>query len=143
MKTYLVKELDTLHLQQVDNLLHLLSPGAGEIDAVRLSKLIREEMICLFVTEDDSGRIVGMLSLCICPTLAKDKLWIEDVIVDESCRGKGIGRSLVQKAVAHAETLAPGSRLYLTSNPKRMAARELYASEGFEQYETGVFRIQL
>lgn len=31
--------------------------------------------------------------------------------------------------------------LYLTSNPKRTAARALYRSEGFEEYETGVFRI--
>ena len=143
MKTYLVKELDTLHLQQVDSLLHLLSPGTGQINTERLSKLMHEDRIGLFVTEDENGTIVGMLSLCICPTLAKDKLWIEDVIVDESCRGKGIGRRLVKEAVAHAKTLAPGSRLYLTSNPKRKAARELYASEGFEQYETGVFRIQL
>lgn len=143
MKTYLVKELDILHLQQVDSLLHLLSPGTGQINTERLSKLMHEDRLCLFVTEDENGTIVGMLSLCICPTLAKDKLWIEDVIVDESCRGKGIGRSLVKEAVAHAKTLAPGSRLYLTSNPKRKAARELYASEGFEQYETGVFRIQL
>lgn len=143
MKTYLVKELDTLHLQQVDSLLHLLSPGTGQINTERLSKLMHEDRLCLFVTEDENGTIVGMLSLCICPTLAKDKLWIEDVIVDESCRGKGIGRNLVKEAIAHAKTLAPGNRLYLTSNPKRKAARELYASEGFEQYETGVFCIQL
>lgn len=31
--------------------------------------------------------------------------------------------------------------LYLTSNPSRTAARALYRSEGFEEYETGVFRI--
>ena len=143
MKTYLVKNLDTLQLQQVNSLLHLLSPCTKDIDAGRLTQLIREDRLCLFVTEDENEAIVGMLSLCICPTLAKDKLWIEDVIVDEGCRGKGIGRSLVKQAVAHARLLAPGSRLYLTSNPTRTAARELYASEGFEQYETGVFRIQL
>ena len=31
--------------------------------------------------------------------------------------------------------------LYLTSNPSRTAARALYRSEGFEEYQTGVFRI--
>ena len=143
MKTYLVKNLDTIQLQQVNSLLHLLSPSTKDIDADRLTSLIREDRLCLFVTEDENGTIVGILTLCICPTLAKDKLWIEDVVVDLSQRGKGIGRSLVQEAVAHARSLAPGSRLYLTSNPSRQAARALYASEGFEQYETGVFRIQL
>ena len=143
MKTYLVKELDTKQLQQVDSLLHLLSPSTRQIDADRLTRLIQEDRLCLFVTEDEDGTIVGILSLCICPTLAKDKLWIEDVVVDLSQRGKGIGRSLVQEAVSHARTLAPGSRLYLTSNPSRQAARALYASQGFKEYETGVFRIEL
>ena len=32
--------------------------------------------------------------------------------------------------------------IYLTSNPSRVSARNLYRSEGFEEYETGVFRIK-
>ena len=143
MKTYLVKGLDTRQLQQVDSLLHLLSPRANRIDAERVSRLIAQERIFLFVAEDENHDIIGMLTLCPCQTLAKEKLWIEDVIVDDNYRGRGIGRLLVQEAISHAKSIAPGNVLYLTSNPTRKAARTLYKSEGFEEYETGVFRMKL
>lgn len=147
------KELDDKNMQQVQGLLLLLNPEAGTIEADRLARLIEEGRLTLFVAEGhtDEGsskeadrtfcKFSGMLTLCICPTLAQDKLWIEDVIVDDSCRGKGIGRALVQAAVAYATSAWPGSTLYLTSNPTRKAARALYASEGFEEYDTGVFRL--
>ena len=141
------QELDDKTLQQVDSLLHLLNPGAGEIEADRLARLIEEGRLILFVAEGHSGgiasKLVGMLTLCVCPTLAQDKLWIEDVIVDDSCRGKGVGRALVKAAVAHAASAWPGNTIYLTSNPARQAARALYASEGFAEYNTGVFRLKL
>ena len=146
------QELDGNTLQQVEGLLHLLNPGAGTIEAGRLARLIDEERLMLFVAEELSeegdgmtkvGRLSGMLTLCICPTLAQDKLWIEDVIVDDSCRGKGIGRALVKAAVAHAAATWPCNTLYLTSNPARQAARALYTSEGFEEYNTGVFLMKL
>lgn len=156
------QELDDKTLQQVDGLLHLLNPGAGEIEAGRLTGLIEDERLMLFVAEHhlhdisrnltDNGssdidvidsKLIGMLTLCACPTLAQDKLWIEDVIVDDSCRGKGVGRALVNAAVKHARSKWPGNTLYLTSNPTRKAARALYTSEGFEGYDTGVFRMKL
>ena len=151
------QELDDKTLQQVDGLLHLLNPGAGEIEAGRLTRLIDDERLKLFVaerhlqdisrnlTDNGSGaidsKLVGMLTLCVCPTLAQDKLWIEDVIVDDSCRRKGVGRALVKAAVAYAASKWPGNTIYLTSNPARQAARALYTSEGFEEYNTGVFRL--
>ena len=139
------QELDGKTLQQVEGLLHLLNPGAGTIEAGRLARLIEEGRLMLFVAESamvpEAGMLTGMLTLSICPTLAQDKLWIEDVIVDDSCRGKGIGRALVQAAVAYAASKWPGNTVYLTSNPARQAARALYASEGFEEYNTGVFRL--
>jgi ribosomal protein S18 acetylase RimI-like enzyme len=83
-----------------------------------------------------------MLTLTCCQTLSRPKYWIEDVVVDPSCRGKGAGRALVQAAVRFVKEKNDGSVIYLTSNPSRTAARNLYRSEGFEEYETGVFRIK-
>ena len=151
MKNHTIKvlgaqELDGKTMQQVQGLLLLLNPEADTIEAERLARLIEEGRLTPFVAESaegQEGRLTGMLTLCICPTLAQDKLWVEDVIVDDSCRGKGVGRALVQAAVAYAATAWPGNTLYLTSNPTRQAARALYASEGFEEYDTGVFRMKL
>ena len=74
-------------------------------------------------------------------TLTGDKYWIEDVIVHEAFRGQGIGKALVKAAVEHVKESGKPYRIYLTSNPSRTAARNLYSSEGFEEYDTGVFRL--
>ena len=136
------QELDDKTLQQVNGLLHLLNPEASTIEVGRLAQLIEEGRLILFIAKNVDGHISGMLTLCICPTLAQDKLWIEDVVVDDSCRRKGVGRKLLRSAITHCAATWPGSTVYLTSNPTRQAARTLYASEGFEEYDTGVFRMK-
>jgi ribosomal protein S18 acetylase RimI-like enzyme len=82
-----------------------------------------------------------MLTLTICHTLACSKYWIEDVVVDPAHRGEGVGRALVRAAVNHVKENETVPAIYLTSNPSRVAARSLYMSEGFEEYNTGVFRL--
>lgn len=129
-------------MQQVDSLLHMLSPQTQPVESSRLRSLIEEERLHLFVCRDDNAGIIGMLTLTCCPTLARDKYWIEDVIVDEAFRGQGAGRALLRAAVGYARQELKASCIYLTSNPSRVQARALYRSEGFEEYETGVFRIR-
>ncbi len=50
--------------------------------------------------------------------------------VHESCRGMGVGRRLLEAAIA-AGREAGASRLYLESNPKLTDAVHLYQSVGF------------
>ena len=50
-------------------------------------------------------------------------------------------KALVKAAVSHVKQSGRPCRIYLTSNPSRTAARNLYRSEGFEEYDTGVFRL--
>ena len=58
------------------------------------------------------------------------RAWIEDVIVNESARGRGIGAALTRKAIELAE--AAGARTVdLTSRPSREAAGRLYERIGF------------
>lgn len=167
MKTYILQELNEGNAARIDTLLHMLSPDAPALGPARLAELLADESFWLFVTEDADGQLAGMLTLTRCHTLSRSKFWIEDVIVDPAYRGQGVGRALVHAAVEyvraaeeHGHTInvaSGGSRadaigksttgcerrpsLYLTSNPSRTAARALYRSEGFEEYETGVFRI--
>jgi ribosomal protein S18 acetylase RimI-like enzyme len=69
-----------------------------------------------------------------------DKLWIEDVVVHSSARGKGIGRGLLEFALEDGRKRFPDCVFYLTSRPSRVAARKLYTDLGFQEYETGVFK---
>lgn len=127
--------------KEINLLLHELSPALGTIDRDRVNSLMEEARLTLFAAMNGDGHIAGMLTLTNCPTLTGDKYWIEDVIVRNEFRGQGIGRALVKAAVSHVKESGKPYRIYLTSNPSRTAARNLYRSEGFEEYNTGVFRI--
>lgn len=142
MEVCILKTLDNESLAQIDSLLHKLSPTAPTVNPHRLAKLLEDADFHLFVAKDEKNRISGMLTLTACQTISRPKYWIEDVIVDELCRGKGVGRALVNAAVKFVTELDFTCDIYLTSNPSRVAARALYQSEGFEEYKTGVFRIK-
>lgn len=141
MKVYILK--DTAKCAQIDELIHILAPSSPEVKQQRLHTLLGEENFLLFVAEDEDGTLAGMLTLTCCQTLARRKYWIEDVVVRPEFRGQGIGRTLVEAAVGHVRETCGQAVIYLTSNPSRQAARALYRSVGFEDYETGVFRITI
>ena len=142
MEICILKTLDNESLSQIDSLLHKLSPAAPPVDPHRLAKLLKDADFRIFVALNDENHIVGMLTLTACQMISYTKYWIEDVIVDDSCRGKGFGRALVRAAVNYVKEHETSPVIYLTSNPSRVSARNLYRSEGFEEYETGVFRIR-
>jgi GNAT superfamily N-acetyltransferase len=57
----------------------------------------------------------------------------EDLVVDVSCRGQGIGRRLIEDALARAA--ARGCyKLALSSNLRRDAAHRFYERLGFERH---------
>lgn len=142
MDIRILKHIDEKMMEQVGLLLRKLDPSAPETTPERWERLLADESFILFVAEEDK-QVTGMLTLTCCATLSRDKYWIEDVIVDESQRGKGIGRALVKAAVSHVREKDFKDTIYLTSNPSRVSARVLYRSEGFEEYDTGVFRMKL
>ena len=140
-KVYKLTEADITATERISHLLNSLRSAPVPLDIDQLNTLLSDDSFNLFVAENHKGAIIGILTLTRCRTLAGDKVWIEDVIVDENCRRTGAGRALVKAAVDHASIAFKGSTIWLTSNPSRMEARNLYRSEGFEEYETGVFRI--
>lgn len=142
MQICILNTIDNESLLEIDSLLHMLSPSAPALDKHRLAKLLEDTDFKLFVARNDENSIVGMLTLTACQMISYTKYWIEDVIVDDSCRGTGIGRGLVKAAVGYVKEHETSPVIYLTSNPSRVSARNLYRSEGFEEYETGVFRIK-
>ena len=64
---------------------------------------------------------------------------IEDVVVDEALRGRGIGEALSREALKVARE--NGARTVdLTSRPSREAANRLYQRIGFKLRDTNVYR---
>ncbi len=89
----------------------------------------------------EDGRIVGFLTLAVFRIPTGVRAWIEDVVVDEAVRGRGVGEALTREAVLRA--VAGGARTVdLTSRPSREAANRLYRRVGFVERETNVFRYE-
>jgi ribosomal protein S18 acetylase RimI-like enzyme len=107
--------------------------------AADLRDVVASERTHLLVAHDDAGSIVGSLTLVLYRIPAGGlRGSIEDVVVDESARGQGIGEALTREAQRIGAELGAGS-IQLTSRPAREAANRLYRRLGFEQRETNVY----
>ena len=104
--------------------------------------MVRSDAITQFVARDDGGRIIGVATLVIFPIPTAWRAWIEDVIVDESSNGRGIGSALTKAMLEHARQ-AGCKTVDLTSRPKREAANHMYRRLGFVQRDTNVYRFDL
>ena len=108
-------------------------PGRGELEEITASPAT-----VLFVARL-AGRIVGSLTLVLFRIPTGMRAIIEDVVTDESARGKGVGTALTRAALERAA--ASGCRsVDLTSRPSREAANRLYQELGFKRRETNVYR---
>ena len=96
----------------------------------------------IFIAELDNNDIGGMLTIGTYLTPTGMKVWIEDVVVDEAQRGKGIGKDLIQFAIDYAKSLK-AKDIRLTSRASRVAANQLYVKMGFVQYETNVYKYKV
>jgi ribosomal protein S18 acetylase RimI-like enzyme len=85
------------------------------------------------------GPIVGSLTLAVFRLPTGVRAWIEDVVVDGSVRGTGVGEALVAEAVRRAGDHG-AKTVDLTSRPDREAANRLYLRAGFVARETNVYR---
>jgi ribosomal protein S18 acetylase RimI-like enzyme len=83
-----------------------------------------------------------MLTIGSYNTPSGTKVWIEDVVVDESQRGKGFGEEMMLFAIDYSKSIGTGS-VSLTSRPSRITANRLYQKLGFVQYETNVYKYSL
>ncbi len=95
----------------------------------------------LFIAREE-GKILGSLTLVVFRIPTGVRAWIEDVVVVEAARGKGIGEALTRGALARAADL--GARTVdLTSRPSREAANRLYLRVGFKLRESNLYRYTL
>jgi ribosomal protein S18 acetylase RimI-like enzyme len=115
-----------------------LSTSAAPPDLAAVQRIVGSQATTLLAARLD-GKIVGFLALVMFPIPTGFRAWIEDVIVDESARGRGVGEALTKKALELAE--AAGARTVdLTTRPHREAAGRLYERVGFATRTTRNYR---
>jgi ribosomal protein S18 acetylase RimI-like enzyme len=103
-----------------------------------LNEIVTSPATVLLMADDD-GEYVGSLTLVLFRIPTGMRAWIEDVVVDESARGKGVGSALNLAAIERARRV--GARTVdLTSRPSRQAANRLYQRLGFKPRDTNVYR---
>lgn len=125
--------------EELERLLPQLNPTMQELPEEHFSEVIRSPYCHLLVAKEE-GRILGMLTLALYPTLTALRGWVEDVVVDEKARRRGVGRQLLNQAIAIAQTKGCKT-LSLTSSHHRRAAHALYLEMGFKKVETQPFRL--
>ena len=121
-----------------DRLIPQLSSSNPPPTTEELADIVGSEASRLFVARV-GGAIVGTLTLVVFRIPTGVRAWIEDVVVDSSARGAGVGERLNRAAVEEANRL--GARTVdLTSRPNREAANRLYRRLGFVERATNVYR---
>ena len=115
-----------------------LSSSAAPITVDELAEIVNGESTIMFVARVDN-QIVGLLTLAVFRIPTAVRAWIEDVVVDSSARGHGVGEALNLAAIAEAKRRG-AKTVDLTSRPSREAANRLYQRIGFVARETNVYR---
>lgn len=135
-----VTAADTLDDDTWEALAGLLPQLSSTADPDRrvLSHVLSHEATTLLLARID-GRVVGALTLVVYPLLTGLRAHIDDVVVDQIDRGRGIGEALVRSALSEAERVGAHT-VDLTSRPSREAAIRLYTRMGFVQRDSHLFR---
>lgn len=124
-----------------EKLIPQLSRSNPAPTAAELADIVAAEASDVFVARVGDV-IVGSLTLVTFRIPTGIRAWIEDVVVDESARGHGVGEALNQAALQEARRRGAVT-VDLTSRPSREAANRLYQRIGFVQRDTNVYRYTL
>lgn len=122
--------------------LHPQLSSSSPPDAAALERIVGHPATAVLIARITAGDIVGAMVLVMFPLPSGLRAWIEDVVVDESARGRGIGAALNRHAIEIARQ-AGARTVDLTSRPDREAANRLYARLGFNRRSTNVYRLDL
>jgi GNAT superfamily N-acetyltransferase len=123
------------------SMLPQLNPALAGPTHEHLKALVSDPASTLLLVVD-GGAIVGTATVIVYTTPAWVKARIEDVVVDERVRGRGIGEALVNECIDVARKR--GARIVeLQSARRREVANRLYPRMGFQLRDSNVYRITL
>lgn len=141
MNIYKLTTVTNQVVEAFKKLIPQLAPDCALPTKKDLEDIVNSNTTLLFIAEENN-EILGTLSLVFNKIPTGDKIWIEDVVVDASARGKGVGEKLIQFSVEYVKS-QNNKTINLTSSPDRIAANNLYQKLGFIQRETNVYRLTI
>jgi len=131
-------------LDSLQKLLPQLTKNYKSFDQNNLEEILGSDCTRLFIARDQlsENHIVGTYTLVIFQIPTGSTMRIEDVVVDEKYRGRGIGKKMMHHAINIAKSTG-AAKIELTSHPPRIEANKLYQSLGFRKIETNVYRYEI
>jgi GNAT superfamily N-acetyltransferase len=105
---------------------------AADGDADRFCAILAQPNQTVFVAEDESGQLVGLLSIGHQLTLwhAGPSALIQELVVDKAMRRKGVGRALILAAMQWAREVGC-SEIGVSTEQDNLAAQAFYQRMGF------------
>lgn len=120
-----------------------LSSSSPPPTAHELQAMVDAEANDVLVALDTvTGEVLGSLTLVTFRIPTGMRAWIEDVVVDDAARGRGVGEALNSFALDLARSRG-AKTVDLTSRPTREAANRLYQRMGFELRNSNLYRFDL
>ena len=136
-----VREATAMLQSALARLLPQLNPNLEVPDMKRLRRLIADPAVTLLLAVDGDD-IVGTTTVIVYTTPFWIKARLDEVVVDDSARGKGVGEALVKAALdIGRERGAQVAELQSGRGPARQAAHRLYLRLGFKIRDSDVLRI--
>src|SRR5688572_29719824 len=99
MRVELVTEVGTELYDEFQHLVPQLTNYNPPPSLNDLAALVRQPSSALWVARNEHAQIVGALTLTVYRVPTGVRSVIEDVIVDQSVRGQGLGQALIEHAI--------------------------------------------
>lgn len=141
MVTEITKVNDKL-IKEIKALIPQLTPTPIDITQSSLEELVLDKNSALIGAYNENNVLIGCLSLVVFTIPTGKKAFIEDVVVDQTARGLGLGEKMLQKAITMAKQKGV-KRIELSSRPSRVPANKLYQKLGFKVRDTNFYRLEL
>lgn len=142
MKIEIIKEVTDELISTLSRLMSVLTGREESMRKESILEIVNSENSFLLAAKDSSGNILGTLTLIIYTIPTRKKAFIEDVVVDPTAQGLGLGRKLMEAAIELAKEKNV-SRVELSSRPAREAANALYQNLGFVVRDTNYYQLVL
>ena len=143
MRVESVRELTPEIEEALARLLPQLNATLTVPDRKRLERILADPAVTLLVARE-GDHIVGTATVIVYTTPFWIKARLDEVVVDQSSRGKGVGEALVNACLAAGrERGAQVAELQSGRGPARVVANRLYRRMGFELRDSNLYRITL
>jgi ribosomal protein S18 acetylase RimI-like enzyme len=134
VKIEAAKHFSPALLQAINSLLPQLTSSGRTMTAAELNAMIVSPHTTLFIAKKQAT-IIGIICLVVVQMPTGLRSYLGDLVVDSSCRGRGVGRALLQAAIDRAGDFGVRT-IDATTRSSRIGAISLYERVGLRRRDT-------